>query len=154
TYSYDDLNQLVSFLRADGQSQSWALDAPGNFSSVTTNGVPQNRTHNAQNEVTTVGSAALQFDNNGNLTRDEQGRELKYDAWNRLVQVWQGAQLLVTHSYDGLGRRVTETPAGQPTRQLYYSAAWQVVEERENGQVVAQNVWSPVYVDALIERDQ
>jgi hypothetical protein len=30
-----------------------------------------------------------------------------------------------------------------------------VLEERDGlGTVLAQNVWSPVYVDALVERDQ
>ncbi len=37
---------------------------------------------------------------------------------------------------------------------LYYSAAWQVLEERVGGQVKAQYVWSPVYVDALILRNR
>jgi RHS repeat-associated protein/uncharacterized delta-60 repeat protein len=38
---------------------------------------------------------------------------------------------------------------------LYYSANWQVLEERNasTGVVKAQNVWSPVYIDALVERD-
>lgn len=37
---------------------------------------------------------------------------------------------------------------------LYYSAGWQVIEERESGVVQAQQVWSPVYVDAMILRDR
>jgi hypothetical protein len=47
----------------------------------------QARTHNAQNEVTGVGGAALGYDANGNLTRDEAGRQLVYDAWDRLEAV-------------------------------------------------------------------
>jgi RHS repeat-associated protein len=57
----------------------------------------------------------------------------------------------VSYAYDPLGRRVTETRGANVT-DLYYSAAWQVVEERTGGNVT-QYVWSPVYVDALIERD-
>jgi RHS repeat-associated protein len=52
-----------------------------------------------------------------------------------------------------MGRRVTET-AGGTTKDLYYSAGWQVLEERQGGTVQAQNVWSPVYVDALVLRDR
>jgi RHS repeat-associated protein len=39
---------------------------------------------------------------------------------------------------------------------LYYSSAWQVLEERTGGVSTAtiQYVWSPVYVDALILRDR
>jgi RHS repeat-associated protein len=57
----------------------------------------------------------------------------------------------VSYAYDALGRRVSETRGANVT-DLYYSAAWQVVEERTGGNVT-QYVWSPVYVDALIERD-
>jgi len=56
----------------------------------------------------------------------------------------------ITYSYDGLGRRITEG-----TAHLYYSTAWQVLEERNSSnQATHQNVWSPVYVDALILRDR
>jgi hypothetical protein len=52
---------------------------------VTTHGSPQSRTHNAQNQLTSVGSNTLTFDANGNMTTDETGRKFVYDAWNRLV---------------------------------------------------------------------
>ena len=53
----------------------------------------------------------------------------KYDfaAWDRLVQYKDGASVLVSYAYDGLGRRIRET-AGGTTTDLYYSAAWQVLE--------------------------
>jgi RHS repeat-associated protein len=47
-----------------------------------------------------------------------------------------------------------EAMAGGATTDLYYSAAWQVLEERIAGTPTAQYVWSPVYVDALVERDR
>jgi RHS repeat-associated protein len=64
-----------------------------------------------------------------------------------------GGAVLAVYAYDGLGRRVTES-AGGVTTDLYYSAAWQVLEERVGGVAKAQYVWSPVYVDALVERDR
>jgi uncharacterized delta-60 repeat protein len=36
---------------------------------------------------------------------------------------------------------------------LYYSSQWQVLEEKQGSTVTAQNLWSPVFVDALVERD-
>src|SRR5262249_37472742 len=51
-----------------------------------------------------------------------------------------------------LGRRITENPGTQ--RDLYYSKDWQVLEERVGGNAQVQYVWSPVYVDALVERDR
>ena len=61
--------------------------------------------------------------------------------------------LLKGYAYDGLHRRIQET-AGGVTTDLYYSDAWQVLEERVGGQVKAQYVWSLVYVDALILRNR
>jgi len=61
--------------------------------------------------------------------------------------------LLKGYAYDGLHRRIQET-AGGVTTDLYYSDAWQVLEERVGGQTMVQYVWSPVYVDALILRDR
>jgi YD repeat-containing protein len=99
-------------------------------------------------------SAKLTHDANGNLTRDETGRQFVYDAWNRLVAVKDAeGNLLKGYAYDGLHRRIQET-AGGVTTDLYYSDAWQVLEERVGGQVKAQYVWSPVYVDALILRNR
>ncbi|HZU36993.1 MAG TPA: RHS repeat-associated core domain-containing protein [Gemmataceae bacterium] len=164
---YDGLNQLSAFARgtlsdtnSDGipdtvaspsTSESWSLDALGNFSSVTLNGTPTSRTTNQQNEVTAVGSSSLAFDANGNTTTDDQGHTLIYDAWNRLIQVKSGGTVLATYSYDGLGRRVTENTG--TLRDMYFSSAWQVVEEDAAGVMKDQYVWSPVYVNALIERD-
>src|SRR5262249_16356378 len=51
------------------------------------------------------------------------------------------------------GRRVRET-RGSTTTDLYYSAGWQVLEERVGTAVQSSYVWSPVYVDALIARDR
>jgi RHS repeat-associated protein len=48
---------------------------------------------------------------------------------------------------------VRETRGGTTT-DLYYSPASQVLEERAGGLVQSQYVWSPGYVDALVERDR
>src|SRR5207247_318799 len=76
------------------RSQSWSPDALGNFTSVTTDGTSQSRTTNAQNEVTAVGAASLGYDADGNVTTDQSGDTLAYDAWNHLVSAHQGGTLL------------------------------------------------------------
>ena len=154
-YSYDLLNQLTGFTRTDGHDQSWDIDAEGNFNTVTTDGVDEDRTHNAQNELTGVGAATPTYDANGSLTTDEAGRTLTYDAWDRLVQVAPlgGGSSLATYQYDALGRRIVQTVGGE-TRSFFYSVAWQVLEERVGGVAKVQYVWSPVYVDALVVRDR
>ncbi|MCI0738942.1 MAG: hypothetical protein L0Y72_07850 [Gemmataceae bacterium] len=170
TAGYDNLDQLLEFQRGTlsdtnsdnipdtvataSRSQVWSLDAQGNWSSLNTDGTPVSRTHNKQNQVTAVGSSNLTFDANGNMTTDEFGKPLVFDAWNRLVQVKNsGGSPIATYKYDALNRRIVETVSGS-TRDIFFSAAWQVLEEREGSTVKLQYVWSPVYIDALILRDR
>jgi hypothetical protein len=93
---YDNLNQLSAFERgvlsasqqggpldtvaSPSHSQSYTLDAQGNFNNVTTDGTGVSRTNNQQNEATQVGSANLTYDANGNLATDELGQTYVYDA--------------------------------------------------------------------------
>jgi RHS repeat-associated protein len=166
-YTYDGLNQLATFQRgtlnstktgltgAATASQSWTPDALGNFARVTTNGSTQTRTANQQNEVTAVSGATTPvFDAAGEMTTDETGLQYGYDAWGRIVAVKNsGGSTLETLTYDGLGRQVTSTSGGTTTT-FYYSALGQLVEEWQGGAVQARNIWSPVYVKALLVRDQ
>jgi RHS repeat-associated protein len=168
---YDALNQLTSFgrgtlnatfdaLTTSTHSQSWTLDALGNWTIFQNNTNPaQNRSANNQNEITSIyGLSTPTYDNNGNTTQDETGKGFVFDAWNRLVQVKTSptGTLLATYAFDPLGRRVQETESGV-TRDLYFSTAWQVLEEDQTTgmttTVLDQYVWSPVYVDAMVERD-
>ncbi len=166
-YDYNDLNELTSFQRGtlnstkDGltgsasRSQSWNLDALGNWESVTTDSNTQNRTHNSQNQVTGVGSDTLAYAANGNLSIDANDNEYEYDAWNRLVRI-TNIDPEITYAYDALGRPIIED-AGT-ARDLYYSASWQVLEERvaSGGTSVprVQYVWSPTGIDTLVARDR
>jgi RHS repeat-associated protein len=155
---YDGLNQLTAFARgtlnstndtisSPSATDSWSMDAAGNFTSV--GGTSE--TNNKQNEATAFGSATLTYDANGNLTTDQNGKTLVYDAWDRLVAYKNGGTTLETLSYDGLGRQIV-TNAGTAT-DLYYSDQWQVLEERVGGQATAHYVWGPLYTDQLVLRD-
>ena len=144
--AYDALGRLTGFaqgvLSASGnngttldtvaspsQTQSWQLDALGNATGVTTNSTTQTQTSNAQNQLTGVGTATLDYDASGNLTTDETGQELVYDAWNRLVGVKDSSgNTLETDTYDALGRRITVTqgsssPATGAYSQLFDTTA-------------------------------
>src|SRR5439155_11587138 len=113
----------------------------------------QVRDHNRQNQITNVDGSPLAYDNNGNTTTDDKGQAYVYDAWNRLVHVQdRNGNPIAGYSYDALGRRVLENT--DRLHALYYSKDWQVLEEQDSGVVRAQNVWSPVYVDALVLRDR
>ena len=169
SYSYDGLNQLANFDRGGGvSSQQWQFDALGNWTSFTKDGTPESRSANAQNQYTTVNGTPLSYSANGNLSTDTEGRQLEYDAWNRLVRVRDGGGVLkAAYGYDGLNRRISEQVAAnaagdaatEAIRDLFYSADWQVLEERlRSGGAVgataeARYVWSPVYVDAMLLRE-
>jgi len=95
-----------------------------------------------------------------------------YDAWNRLVEVKDGATVIGRYEYDGLNRRVkkhvdTQAPASpdglDKYRHFFYNVAWQVLETRESDSENAgpegldplyQYVWSMRYIDAPILRDE
>src|SRR5438552_12956920 len=102
------------------------------------------------------------YDNNGNTKTDETGKKYVYDAWNRVVglDANNNGDLLdpgdVTYQYDALDRRISQTTVGGTTVHLYYSANWQVLEEREGVSTTpkSQYVWSIAYVDAMVLRDR
>jgi RHS repeat-associated protein len=167
---YDNLNQLTAFYRGQlsatkdtisgtpQHSQAWSLDVMGNWSQFNSDTTTQTRGANRQNETTFIsGQTTPTYDYNGNTTKDDTGKQYVYDAWNRIVKVKdQNGVLLGNYAYDALGRRIQEPIISTSVRDLYFSTDWQVLEERDtNGTVVrAENVWSPVYVDALILRDR
>jgi RHS repeat-associated protein len=55
----------------------------------------------------------------------------------------------------GHGNELWKLTLNADRTDLFYTAAWQVIEEREDGEenATVQNMWSPVYVNALILRD-
>jgi RHS repeat-associated protein len=151
-YGYDNLNQLTSGSRGS-HTQSWGLDAVGNWSSFTSDSSTQTRNHNVQNEITSIsGATTPTYDNNGNTTTDQTGNTYTYDAWNRLVKAVSGTNS-VAYTVDAGNRRITTALNGGTVTDFYYSSAWRVLEEQVSGSMTAQYVWSPVYFDALVERD-
>ena len=73
-----------------------------------------------------------------------------------LVAYKSGSTVLETYQYDGLGRCIVQNPVVNPgsATDLYYSAEGQVLEERQGNVASMQYVWSPVYVNAMVLRDQ
>ena len=94
------------------------------------------------------------YNPNGDITKDETGKQYTYDAWNRLKVVKNsGGTTLKTYTYDAMNRRVAETVGGMTT-DLLYSANWQVLEERVSGTIkahVLQFNYSPAgMVDGML----
>jgi RHS repeat-associated protein len=151
-FTYDNLNQLGTFTQGS-HTESWSLDAVGNWLSFTDNGSTQTRSFNNQNQLTSIsGATTPTYDANGNTLTDDNRTRYSYDAWNRIVQVVAGSQI-ENFSYDALGRRDTIQNNSNFPLDEYFSSNWQVIEEDQQGAVQQQFVWSRVYVDALVEQD-
>ena len=188
--AYDNLNRLTGFRRGTlsasannggvldtvttlngntnaAGSQSWNLDVQGNTATLTTNGTAQNRTTDQQNELKTLTTGTnvttLTYDNNGSLTKDEQGRVLSYDAWGRLASVYNPTTRdQDIYTYDGMSRAAGDirqiTGVGQLDRVRFFSKNWQPIEERDfvfdSTSPLYTNVYGLGYVDDLVERNQ
>jgi len=105
------------------------------------------------------------YDEAGNMTTMPKvgqwtaSQTLKWDVWNRLVKISEGAVAVGTYQYDGLTRRTLKqsSPGGTAqTRHYYYSDQWQVLEERVDAGTVAERqfIWGLRYADDLILRDR
>ncbi len=136
-------------------AQSYALDALGNMTSVTTDGSANSQTTNDANELTYTNGTAISYDDNGNMLNDASGDKYIYDAWNRLVEVTDtDGNLIEAFQYDGLGRRTSEVYVSGLDREvadLYYSSSWQIIDTyNEENAAPVRNIWSPTYVNALV----
>ena len=84
----------------------------------------------------------------------------RYDAWNRLVEIRNGATPLVENVYDARGYhiRMDTWTSGtlSESRHYYYTPGWQCVEERIGTTTTAERqfVWGLRYIDDLILRDR
>ncbi len=137
---FDPQNRLTNWTKANGDSQQWQLSPVNDWQSFTNNGSTQTRTHGPTHELTAITNAgattpvALQHDPKGNLTQDDRGCLLTYDADNMLSAF--GANNVeglknATYVYDALGRRVSKTvaePSGSTTT-IYALSDQQVIAE-------------------------
>jgi hypothetical protein len=157
--------------------ETWNLDQTGNWSGYTqdaTGGstltLAQTRAANRLNEITEIsnttgpGWITPQYDPAGNMTRVPQpnnasaGYSATWDAWNRLVQLSDGGSVVAQFAYDGLSRRTLASYPSE-TRHIYYSANWQILEERlgtlpATMPAACQFAWGTRYIDDLILRDR
>ena len=157
-YTYDGLDRLVDTNRDAADYQSWNLDQLGNWSSFTQGTDPaQTRTHNAANEITGISGDWVDpaYDAAGNMTTMPKGDDptvaltAKYDPWNRLTGLADGANAVASYEYDGAGRRIQKV-VGEDATGFYWNEDWQLVEERLNGDTdpLNQTVYDLRYIDA------
>ncbi|MDB4940249.1 MAG: hypothetical protein JWO40_674 [Candidatus Doudnabacteria bacterium] len=131
-YVYDDLNRLTSATAtgvASGQStytENYAYDAIGNITSKTGPGSytyagNTGSNYANPNAATTIGSATLTYDNNGNMLTKGTSYTNTWDYNNRITQTVAGSNT-VTFKYDPTGQRVTYTKGSSTT--VYPSSSY------------------------------
>ncbi|RLF38024.1 MAG: hypothetical protein DRN21_05730, partial [Thermoplasmata archaeon] len=73
---------------------------------------------------------------------------MKYDAWNRLVEVKHGDLTLARYERDGLGRIIREEISGD---HYFYSTAWQLLSVvRSSHKLKKDYIWGVRYVDEIL----
>jgi RHS repeat-associated protein len=155
TVRQPDSSSGIRELRASRTPGQWLGDVSDNPNFT------QSRTHNVNNQITSItgptGVIQPDYDNAGNMTLAPSpgswstGYTYKWDAWNRLVEIKQGATVIGSYAYDALTRRTRRTVGGV-TRDIYYDRQWRSVEEREGSTVKVQHAWSPLDRWTLIRR--
>jgi RHS repeat-associated protein len=126
TYDFED--RLTGFSRAATSgpaslSQSWNLTTVGDWTSVTTNGTAQSRTHGPTHELLTAGGQNVATDVKGNITTlpanlrpagATTALNLTWDSDNKLrsADIDANGTADVNFQYDALGRRVARTGTG------------------------------------------
>jgi RHS repeat-associated protein len=155
------------------QSQTWDLDGVNNWNSTdhTTGGTTntESRDHTDYNEIeqvsgTTYGdenTGTHQLDKNGNIT-DDNKRELKYDAFNRVKEVIRKSdgQTVAEYTYDSMNRRFRKVVSnsgidGNDTNGTteYFYKDWQTIEEQDgSGNPLRQYVYGR-YIDEPLTLD-
>jgi RHS repeat-associated protein len=91
-----------------------------------TSPVAWTQTREERGRILSRNNTTYTYDLNGSLTNDG-NQQYHYDAWNRLIQVTVGGQILATYAYDGLGRLITRT-AGGTTEEYVYDKSWNLLE--------------------------
>ena len=145
-------------------AEQFTFDATGNFANykqdATGDGtfeLNQARTHTKANEIATIAGASTYVANdaNGNMMKVVKpdnwsaAYTLVYDAWNRLVQVKDGATVVATYGYNGLNHRVKKV-VGSEAREFYYNSQWQCLEEYVGSTCNKRYIWGLRYTDDLV----
>jgi RHS repeat-associated protein len=157
--SYDDEDRLTGYARTSGTfTQSWNLTKVGDWTSVTTNGTAQNRTHGPTHELLTAGGQNVSTDVKGNitllplnLTPQSSPLALIWDFDNKLrgADLGNNSSVDVNFQYDALGRRVARTGTGGSV--VYVQHDQQTIADYPVGGVATTPTYRYVYASYIDE---
>ncbi|HEU5181307.1 MAG TPA: DUF6531 domain-containing protein, partial [Candidatus Polarisedimenticolia bacterium] len=148
SFSYDAAYRLISRregilaesgspLGAAASTQEYTLDGAGNWRSRKENASTYSHSVNSLNQYTRFngpsGARSLYYNFLGNLESEsispDESRQYGYDFLNRLVTVLGGFYSETRYRYDALGRRISKSVNGHPTRFVYDGD--RLIEERD-----------------------
>ena len=161
TYDFED--RLTGYQRTATSgpaqlAQTWSLTNVGDWSSVTTNGTSQARTHGPTHELLSAGGQAVTTDVKGNttvlpsnLTHNSSPLSLSYDFDNKLraVDVNNNGSVDVTFQYDALGRQVARV--GSLGSLVYVQADQQTIADYGLGELPSAPIYRYVYARYIDE---
>ncbi|PCJ54990.1 MAG: hypothetical protein COA79_21320 [Planctomycetota bacterium] len=161
SFSYDSNLQLISYqngvLNGDKNSiasivdsQSFNLDAVGNWLDKTSNNNKTTYQYNAMYGMTSANGVAYKYDKNGNLLEDNKFK-YQFDAFNRLISVIsKDGNTIVEYAYDGLNRRIKKSVNQNIKTRFTYSGD-QVIEESVTSATGTETIVEYVYADYIDE---
>ena len=118
TFTYDNLDRLLTASYPAGQNYTYTYDAVGNTLSAKTPTRTTTYTYGPTDRITSkpAGGTAPTYDGNGNMLTDGSygGRTYTYDTLGRLSGVTVGG-VTTTYSLDGSGNRWSQTTSGTTT---------------------------------------
>ncbi|MGH9908886.1 MAG: RHS repeat-associated core domain-containing protein, partial [Pyrinomonadaceae bacterium] len=122
-YTYDTRDRLTAATHPNQTNESYTLDDVGNR---TASHQGSSYGYQAFNRLVAANGATFGYDTNGNLTsRTEASGSWTYgwDYENRLKQASKSGGVIVTYSYDALGRRVQRASSASGTTKFAYDGA-------------------------------
>jgi RHS repeat-associated protein len=166
-YTYDALDRLTNYLVGTLVAptvpspliqKAWNLDPVGNWDKVISNSIPEVRTHNTANELTSINTTnVLSHDDNGNLQQDT-AYFYSYDEENRLTQVLRlsDSTIVGQYAYDALGRRVIKigNPGGTPATNVFFYDGMRLIEELDAGVSTQATYTYGSYLDEVLTMDR
>lgn len=160
-YTYDALDRLESFKQGQIttgveipnplKQVQFNLDALGNRTTMTVNGVTTNYTANNMNAYTAItGGTNMtpQYDDNGNMTSDGT-HNYQYNYNNRLISVDNGTT--ATYKYDALNRRIQKVVVSTGSTTNYYYSGDQAIEERDASDAVQATYLFGIDIDDVLQ---
>ncbi|MEO8799780.1 MAG: hypothetical protein ABI551_17935, partial [Polyangiaceae bacterium] len=131
-YTYDLADRLATVTIDGAASSSYTYDGNGNATSATVRGVASSGAYDAQDRMTSYGSATYDWNANGELAaKHEGGNTTTYatDSVGRLQNVTLPGGITVSYVYDGSNRRVGRKVNGTLAQGFLYRNALKPVAE-------------------------